>query len=163
MRRLHRNLLAMAAVLLVPGLGMAADCNVAVSGISFGVYDPLLAAPDDSTGSVTVTCTGGPREPHTNISYVVTLGTGSSSSFNPRQMTAGAPRLAYNVFGDAGRSSVLGNATAGTIVLTGTLSVGPGMGNRTRSRTHTVYGRIPALQDAAIGNYNDTLVVTLSF
>jgi spore coat protein U-like protein len=36
-------------------------------------------------------------------------------------------------------------------------------GNRTISNTHTVYARMPARQDAQIGNYTDTIVVTLEF
>ncbi|MGL6223260.1 MAG: spore coat protein U domain-containing protein [Steroidobacteraceae bacterium] len=28
---------------------------------------------------------------------------------------------------------------------------------------HTVYGRIPQLQDAAPGTYNDTMLLTLTF
>jgi spore coat protein U-like protein len=29
--------------------------------------------------------------------------------------------------------------------------------------THTVYGRVPALQDADTGNYADSILVTLTF
>jgi spore coat protein U-like protein len=43
------------------------------------------------------------------------------------------------------------------------MTVGPGQGNSTRSVTHTVYGRIPALQDAVPGSYSDRLVLTLTF
>jgi spore coat protein U-like protein len=41
--------------------------------------------------------------------------------------------------------------------------VGPGVGNGTRTATHTIYGRIPALQDVAPGSYTDSIVVTLAF
>jgi spore coat protein U-like protein len=36
-------------------------------------------------------------------------------------------------------------------------------GAGTQTVTHTVYGRIPQLQDAAPGTYADTLLVTLTF
>jgi spore coat protein U-like protein len=41
--------------------------------------------------------------------------------------------------------------------------VGPGVGNRTRTAAYTVYGRMPALQDAAAGDYADLIVFTLTF
>ncbi len=45
------------------------------------------------------------------------------------------------------------------------MTIGPGNGNGggTRTVTHTVYGRIPQLQDAVPGTYSDTLQVTLTF
>ena len=48
-----------ALLLLLAGLEAraAADCSLAATGVAFGVYDPLASAPDDSSGSVTVTCT----------------------------------------------------------------------------------------------------------
>jgi spore coat protein U-like protein len=36
-------------------------------------------------------------------------------------------------------------------------------GNRTFTQTHTIYARMPARQDAQIGSYVDTIVVTLEF
>jgi spore coat protein U-like protein len=141
----------------------ASDCSVSASGVAFGVYDPTLATPDDSTGSVVVTCTyTGPGGSDT-ANYTVTLSTGMSGSYAPRKLAAGALRLNYNLFLDAGRTQVWGNASAGTTIITGSLKVGPGAGNRTRTATHVVYGRIPQLQDADVGNYTDTILVTLTF
>jgi spore coat protein U-like protein len=149
---------------LVPGAARAAlDCSVSATGVAFGVYDPTIATPDDSTGTITVTCvyTGPGGADQTN--YTVTLSTGASGTYAQRQMTAGSSRLGYNLFGDAGRSQVWGNASAGTTIATGSVKVGPGVGNSTRTATHTVYGRVPALQDADTGNYTDSILVTLTF
>jgi spore coat protein U-like protein len=141
----------------------ASDCSVSASGVAFGVYDPTLATPDDSTGSVVVTCTyTGPGGSDT-ANYTVTLSTGTSGSFAPRKLSAGAARLDYNLFRDAARTQVWGNASAGTAIITGSLKVGPGAGNGTRTATHVVYGRIPQLQDANTGNYTDSILVTLTF
>jgi len=152
------------ALLVGPRAAMATfDCSVAASGVAFGVYDPVLATPDDSTGSVVVTCTyTGPGGSDT-ANYTVTLSTGMSGGYAPRKLAAGASRLNYNLFRDAGRAQVWGNASAGTTIITGSLKVGPGAGNGTRTATHVVYGRIPALQDADTGNYTDTILVTLTF
>jgi spore coat protein U-like protein len=148
----------------MPGSAWAAlDCTISTVGVAFGVYDPSLSTPDDSNGSVNVTCfyTGPGGADSTN--YSVSLSTGSSGSFTPRRLTAGASLLNYNLFRDAGRSQIWGNGTAGTSIVTGNIKVGPGAGNNTRTASHPVYGRIPALQDADTGNYSDTILVTLTF
>ena len=49
------------------------------------------------------------------------------------------------------------------VLRAGSMTVGPGVGNGTRTATHTVYGRMPALQDALPGDYLDTLVLTLTY
>ena len=141
----------------------ASDCSVTASGVAFGTYDPSIATPDDSTGSVVVTCTyTGPGGVDT-ANYTVTLSTGTSGSYAPRVLAAGTSQLDYNLFRDAARTQVWGNASAGTTIITGSLKVGPGRGNGTRTATHVVYGRIPQLQDADTGDYTDSILVTLTF
>jgi spore coat protein U-like protein len=172
-RRRRRRVLAWAwavAVASLAGLAMlapgradaAADCSVTTSGLAFGVYDPTISTPDDSTGSVTVTCnyTGGSAS---GVSYTIAFSSGNSGSFSQRRLVAGTLQLGYNLFSDAGRTVVLGNGTGGTSVFTGGFTVGPGVGNGTRTGTHTVYGRIPALQAVEPGNYADPIIVTLTF
>jgi spore coat protein U-like protein len=169
-RRHHAPLVAavrpaLLGVLLLGAQGAtaASDCSVTATGVAFGVYDPSLATADDSTGSVVVTCIyTGPGGSDT-ANYTVTLSTGTSGSYAPRKLAAGASRLDYNLFRDAARTQVWGNASAGTAIITGSLKVGPGAGNATRSATHVVYGRIPQLQDADTGNYTDSILVTLTF
>ena len=156
--------LGLLALLASPTPALAAlDCTISTVGVAFGVYDPTLSTPDDSNGSVDVTCfyTGPGGADSTN--YAVALSTGSSGSFAPRRLSAGASLLTYNLFRDAGRSQIWGNGTAGTSIVTGSVKVGPGVGNNTRTTSHPVYGRIPALQDADTGNYSDTILVTLTF
>jgi spore coat protein U-like protein len=140
----------------------SADCTVSVGGVAFGLYDQLATTPDDSTGSVTVTCVNtGPA--NTTVNYSVALSTGASGAYSQRYMKAGTPALNYNLYRDAARTIVWGNGGGGTSLITGTLTVGPGVGNGTRSTTHTVYGRATAQQDAAPGTYSDSIVLTLSF
>ena len=158
------RLALLGALFLGAGVATAAsDCSVTASGVAFGTYDPSIATPDDSTGSVVVTCIyTGPGGSDT-ANYTVTLSTGTSGSFAPRKLAAGASLLNYNLFRDAARTQVWGNASSGTTIITGSLKVGPGAGNRTRTATHVVYGRIPQLQDADAGNYADSILVTLTF
>jgi spore coat protein U-like protein len=154
--------LAMPALLLAGRVEAAADCTVTAGGVAFGAYDLLASTPDDSTGTVTVTCTstgGG----NTTVNYSAALSTGVSGAYSQRYMKSGTPRLNYNLYRDAARTIVWGNGSGGSSLITGTLTVGPGVGNGTRSATYTVYGRAPALQDVAPGAYSDSIVITLTF
>lgn len=140
----------------------AADCTVSAVGVNFGVYDPYLTTPDDSVGEITVTCThlSGPA---IEVRYTLTLSTGSSGSYAPRRLRAGPALLGYNLWSDPARSSIWGNGSAGTVIVTGLLKVGPGVGNGVRTAVYPIYGRIPALQDAAEGDYLDSIVATLTY
>ena len=151
-------------LLLLTGLEAraAADCTVSAVGVNFGVYDPFITTPDDSVGEITVICTH-LSGPSINVRYTVTLSTGGSGSFSPRQLRSGPGTLSYNLWTDLARASVWGNGSAGTVIVTGALRVGPGAGNGVRSAVHPIYGRIPALQDAAEGDYLDSIVATLTY
>jgi spore coat protein U-like protein len=154
--------LAMPLLILAGRAQASADCTVTAGGVAFGVYDQVATTPDDSTGTVTVTCVNtGPA--NTTVNYSVALSTGASGAYSQRYMTAGTPRLDYNLYRDAARTIVWGDGTGGSSLIAGTLTVGPGQGNGTKSAAYTVYGRAPALQDAAPGTYADTIVVTLTF
>lgn len=140
----------------------AADCNATATGVAFGAYDPLVTTSDDSTGTITVTCTntGGGG---TTVNYSIALSTGVSGTYSQRYMSAGTPKLNYNLYRDSARSLVWGNGSGGTSLITGSLTVGNGVGNGTKSATYTVYGRAPAQQNAAPGTYADSIVITLTF
>jgi spore coat protein U-like protein len=160
---------ALALLLCAVGVGVggqahaAADCSITAVSLNFGVYDPVVTTADDSAGTVTVTCrylSGGAER----VNYSVTLANGAlGTSASTRKMAAGAGRLGYNVFTDPARAQVWGTGTGGSVVASGSMTVGPGNGNSTKSIVHTVYGRVPQLQDAMPGTYNDTLLVTLTF
>lgn len=156
--------LVSACAALTPSSVMAAyGCSVAVVGVNFGSYDPVVATPDDSAGRVTVTCTNVPGTGVDNVAYGIALSPGVAGNFNPRRLASGAARLDYNLFRDAGRTQVWANGTSGSFLVSDTMRVGPGQGNTTRTNTHDIFGRVPAQQDAAIGAYTDTIVVTLTF
>ncbi len=138
------------------------DCSVSTTGVAFGTYDPTVATPNDSTGDLRVVCshtTGGGNR----VNYTVALSAGSSGSYVQRLLHAGTATLAYNLFDSATRTRVWGDGTGGTGLIGGALTVGPGVGNRVREESHPIYGRIPAQQSPATGQYTDTIVVTLTF
>lgn len=131
-------------------------CTVDSVPVNFGLYNPLQATPVYATGTVTVTCTAlvGLFE-----SWTIALGTGNSNTFTARQMNNGASTLSYNLYTSAAYSNVWGDGSGSTTLVSGgaLLTVG------TTPFPYTVYGRIPAGQDAAAGSFLDTLVITLNF
>lgn len=139
---------------------VAKSCNITSTGnVAFGAYDPSdthLSTPLDATGSITVRCTKG-------VAYAVALDQGASSAAGStaaaplRQMTdGGTERIRYDLYSDAPRTTVWGG-TAATDV-NNTETTGPSSPD-----TLTVYGRIPAGQNAAEGSYSDTVNVTVTF
>jgi len=165
-RQRRTGSLALFALLLLAGTGTAhaaSDCSVTAVSLNFGAYDPALTTADDSVGSVTVTCrhvSGGADR----INYTVTISNGlHGTSATTRAMVSGTNRLGYGVFRDAARTQAWGNGMGGTVIASGAMTIGPGNGNNSKTVVHSVYGRIPQLQDAAPGTYADTLQVTLTF
>lgn len=129
-----------------------AACRVSVSsGVSFGTYNVFSGAPLDSVGQVTWRC-----DFLTFPTVRITLTRGSSSSFRPRTMVSGANTLGYNLYRDSGRTVIWGDETDGTQAYYQRYQ---GWG----TYTLTIYGRIPADQDAAVGSYSDTVTVVINF
>lgn len=148
------------AALLCPQVRAAINCSTSVPTLAFGAYDPTLASPTDITSSMTVTCTRAILDPW-SVSYTISLSTGGSGSYSVRRMNAGTPLLNYNVYTNASRSQVWGDGTGSTGIVGATMNFN--FFQFSNSATHTAYGRIPAGQNAASGNYSDNLVVTLTF
>ena len=133
------------------------SCTITVADLTFTSYDPTYGVDNDSTGSVTSTCT-------TGGAVVLTLGQGanadsSSTDAAPiRRMvgTTGAASgtyLNYGLYQEGGRTTVFGNTsgTGGSFTATGGADV------------TTVYGRIPKEQAAAVGSFVDSVSVTLTY
>jgi spore coat protein U-like protein len=132
------------ALLASPRARAACTIN-AGSAVAFGTYDPAAAAPTDSAGTITYTCTS---------AALVTLSTGGSGTYNPRTLVSGANTMNYNLYADAARTQVWGDFSAGT-----TIQVAGAGTNAVLS----VFGRIPAAQNPNPGSYADTIVVTFFF
>jgi spore coat protein U-like protein len=133
---------------------VAKDCTLSSATLAFGSYDPVVAnrtANLDQTGTITVTCT--------KNSSGVTLGFGPSANAPAacttpaRCMASGSDFLQYQIYSDTARTA------AWTTPITETVT-----GGTTTPTQVTIYGRIPAAQDAAVGTaYIDTVVATVNF
>lgn len=155
MKRLSMILLGLALMVLSTA-ARAQSCTVSATSVSFGSYNVFNASPLDATGTITVRCTG---LVGLLVSYNIKLSAGLSGSYAPRKMASGANRLNYNLYTAATRLTVWGDGSAGTSFVSNTITLlllGVTV-------NHTVYGRVPALQNVAVGSYSDNITVTLTF
>jgi spore coat protein U-like protein len=138
---------------LILGSGRAdAACTIRIeTTVVFGNYNVFTATPLDSTGRISYRCANSYTVP-----IRITITRGNSPTYTPRQMQQGANILQYNLFLDAGRLSIWGDGTGGTSYYSYT----PPSGTRIYL---WVYGRVPALQDAAVGNYTDRVTVVINY
>ncbi len=136
--------------ILVPVFSHA-GCTVSTTGIAFGSYNPIDTIPIDSQGIITIYCTTNEK---TTTSISVSQ---NSGGFNPRKMknAAGSDLLNYNLYTDAARTIIWGDGTGGTKTVSARV-------NRTTVNL-TIYGRIPAGQDVSVGQYTDSLVITVNY
>ena len=122
-------------------------CTLSVTGVNFGSYDVFSNAVLDSTGNIDVNCPSG-------VGYSMALSAGGGTHAQ-RIMNSGGHSLNYNLYTDANRAVVWGDATSGTVTVNGT-----GIGVNVN---HAVYGRIPARQNVRAGSYSDIVIVELTF
>jgi spore coat protein U-like protein len=142
---------AIATANLAVSASVANNCTISTAALGFGSYDPVsahAATPLDGSGTVTIACTKG-----ANTTISLDLG-GNASGSQRRLKDGGTNFLSYDLFQDAGRTTVWGT---GGDVLT------PPAAPSKAPRNYSVYGRVPANQDVPAGNYTDTVVATVNF
>ncbi len=131
------------------------NCTISTAAISFGAYDPIVAnatTPLDATGTVTITCTKG-------AATTIGLNAGNNSasaSGTTRAMKSGSDYLSYEIYQNAGHTTLWGNSGADLFT--------PAAAPDKNARTFTTYGRVPAAQDVpASASYTDTVTATVNF
>jgi spore coat protein U-like protein len=136
----------------------AFNCNVNVTGLSFGGYDVFSAIPRDATATVNVTCNAPPQNPNAPIPVIISLSPGNSGTFVQRQMqrVGGSERLAYNLFTTPSYSTAWGDGSGGSQTQTNLVT-------RTMPWNATIYARIPAGQNVPVGSYGDVITVTIEW
>jgi spore coat protein U-like protein len=145
------------------GASATFTCSASTPGLNFGNYNVFTATATNGTGTLSVTCSLDPPSNNGNVSYSISLSTGSSNSFVQRQMLSSGNPLRYNLFTSNTYSVVWGDGTGSTSTVTGTMKLKKNT-NPSQTNMQTVYGQIPALQDAAVGNnYLDNITVTVTF
>lgn len=142
------NRRALLVILLVAALPLPAlACTVVTTGVAFGNYSVFTVGHLDSTGTATVNCAS---------PYTLSLSASpNNGGFAPRRLNSLDDSLNYYIYSDATRTSIWGDGSGGTSTVAGAGSGTP--------VDHTLYGRIPAGQNARVGSYSDTLVLTLEW
>jgi spore coat protein U-like protein len=158
----HAFLAACLSALLAP-LAQAAttvNCTASAGGIAFGIYNPLSALADASTGTLKVTCNGSGTG-SANVTVNVSLSTGLSGSYATRKMLSGVNALNYNIYWSTAYNQIIGDGSGGSFAGSAGPFVVPAGGSN--FATGTLYGLIPASQDVAPGAYSDVIVVTVTY
>lgn len=158
MKFISASLLGLIALVASTRAQAIANCSVSVTTVAFGSYNPFSGSVSDSTSTIQVSCSLGGLI-SLGVSYEIKLSAGGAGSYAPRRMSSGANTLNYNLYTSNARTTVWGNGTGST----GTISDGYLLGLFTVNRNYTVYGRVPALQNARGGAYADTITVTVNY
>jgi spore coat protein U-like protein len=137
----------------------AFKCDVTATGVNFGGYDVFSSAPRDSSGTITVICNNPDNtdnnNPREDIQVEISLSTGNSGSFSPRQMLSGTGDvLSYNLYSTS-FSTIWGDIASNSSVT--------GFVNKDKPLDVTIYGRIPPRQNVSAGSYSDIITVTIDF
>ncbi len=138
----------------------AVTCTISAPAIAFGAYDVFAGSPITSTTIISVTCTL-TGNVNTTVPYTVALSTGLSATYVQRTMKSGVNALGYNLYTTAGMTTVWGNGTGSTVTVAGSLALTTAA--RVKTGTHTVFGAVPALQDAQVGVYADNITMTVTY
>jgi spore coat protein U-like protein len=149
--------------LLSTGALAAFTCSISTPGLNFGSYDVFAGAATTGAGTLSITCSLIPPANDGKVSYATSLSTGSSNSFVQRQMRSGANILGYNLYTSNAYSVVWGDGTGATATVAGNMQLDK-VTNPSQTVKQTVYGRIPALQDAGVAPlYLDNVTATVNF
>ncbi|MGK2741149.1 Csu type fimbrial protein [Tepidicaulis sp. LMO-SS28] len=139
-------------------VGLGCSCEVTATGLSFGAYNPLSGIPADAAGQVSVRCSA--LVLGALVGYTVQLGPGLSGVASARQMSSGGHTLSYNLYADPSCTQILGDGSGATSIFSDGYLLDL---LYFRTRDYTVYGRMPAGQNAAAGSYSDVLAATVVF
>jgi spore coat protein U-like protein len=151
-RQIRLTLVITACVILMQIGAAHATCSLGGAAASFGNYDSLSLVPLDTIGSLVFQCS---QRDH---NVLITLSRGFGSSFSSRRMVNGSDQLLYNLYRDSGRTIVWGDGSGGSQAYQNN---NPQPNNR--DITVPIFGRIPPGQNAKVGNYSDTITVTLTY
>lgn len=140
----------------------AASCSLSVGALNFGAYDVFAGGDLAANADVVVSCRRVAGDPvPVLVGYEVALSTGSAGSYVQRRMQSGVNGLGYNLYTSNNYSQVWGNGSGSTRTVSGLFLFGSSTAPSTRR--HTMYGRVPARQDVAVGTYADNVLVTVTY
>jgi len=129
---------------------IAETCTVEADDLDFG-STARLDAQVTATSEIRTSCS-------TDLAYSIALGAGGGGAYGARRMqhaTVPAETVGYQLHTDAAHSQVWGDGTGGTVTDGGTGNGGP--------QPSTVYGRVAPQATPRPGDYDDTVIVTVTY
>ncbi len=126
------------------------SCVVEADDLDFGAHTRLNASVNASS-QIRLQCSA-------TTAYSVSLGAGGGGDPGARRMLHGSipsEQIGYQLYNDAARSQVWGDGSGSTTTVGGT---GTGA-----LQSLSVYGRIPLQATPRPGDYDDTVIVTISY
>jgi spore coat protein U-like protein len=134
---------------------VTANCTISAAGLAFGGYDPFgtnATNPLPGNAMLTIKCTSGaPATINMDQGLHDTTGTAGAPA---RQMMLGGNFLRYDLFQDAGMTTVWANTPGTAASYTGTGATDTSV---------FVYGQVLPGQNVPVGTYNDTVTVSITF
>ncbi len=125
-------------------------CEVSATPMSFGTIPVLGSADIDGQATISLLCTVG-------ANYDVAMDFGANASGTQRYLTnaaGGTDQIPYEIYSDAGRTTVWGNTAGATMAGSATTGI----------VDIAAYGRIPVSATPVVaGSYADTVTVTVNF
>lgn len=136
----------------------AFECQPLVTPLQFPNYRPLQAITINAQSTLTIDCQR-LQLVSVLVNYEIRFSAGNSGQATNRWLHGVGNRLNYNLYRDVNRTQVLGDSASGTVTIRDSFLLNIGR----ITRNYPIYARIPAGQNVPAGNYNDTVVVTVSF
>jgi spore coat protein U-like protein len=131
---------------------VANSCVITGAALDFGVYDTITGAAVTQQADLTVACTQGTITAIT-LNEGANEGAGSLPTAPHRRMVdvAGTSFLSYSLYSDTLRQDEWTSVGVGYTALS------------SDPAAMTVYGQVEAGQDVVTGDYNDTVLATVTF
>jgi spore coat protein U-like protein len=143
---IHLAILALAILGCAPA--QAQTCTVGAASGAYGNINVLSGAADDTTSTVTVSCSG---TKNTTVRLCIELSAGSSTDAGKRALSNGTRFLDHEFYSDAGRTQVWGSwGSVVTAYSSGGVTQDLALGSTgSASVSLTVYARVLASQQSA--------------
>jgi len=125
---------------------VVASCSVVGGTLAFGNYDPIAAAATDASVQIGVRCTRG-------TTALIGLSLGANPAGTTRRMNNAGSFLIYELYQDAPRTIMWGTGTDRVTYVAASNAL----------TNFTVFGRVFALQDVAVGAFTDTVTISVTF
>lgn len=143
---------------VIVSANVVAACNVTVTNLAFGNYDPLAATPLNGAAAASIACSQGSIP-------VISLGAGANLLGAQRRMALTGVFLDYGLF------QPVSNAPGAACAYTASWGDGGAYGTALTAtaatslavRAYNICGQIPAGQNVGIGVYTDTVAVNVTF